>query len=633
MKSLLNIVLCSCGHLTSGTGEAEFEALYINEIKPLILALEKHPKVNFVFYYSGVLLYWIERRHSELFMLLGELLYRRQVEILGGGFYNPALNLIPSIDKIGQIEMLNTYIRRHFGRRPQGCWLPSVNWEQDLVGPLNSCGMSYTFLDESQFASSGINPGAGGLYPPAITEDQGKLISIFPIASSLGEKILNGDPQKIISDISEVYMDKDWDFKDHLSPQTFKGTLPTYAVIPIRSPYSKTNLSFYEDLFTKLTSMPQAFEFNLPGRIFRNLKGQVKAYFPFSDAPLYKSPRHFLMDYPEAGNIYAKTIYVHTLIKNRLRGDKTRKRTAYEELWKAQDSGIFMKGNNDVPGLYCSNIRKAAYRALLESEKITREKSKFVPSLSVFDFDLDGEGEYVFQDDKVNCYIKSRGAGIFELDYLPSLWNYLDTMAINRNAWQRSAFNDWLAPENTGPEQTAPEGIWQGRYCGTEVYETLDIDRVKGRAKFLLPAREKLPWGEIEIEKVWQLKKNTISLEYLLRNTKNQSISFVFSPQIDLSFPGTGERNLRIFSVAEGEKSPLIFENEKIINDIKSLEFQDIENEAIISLDCSRTYKSRIFHIVQDIGGYQSTCLMPVFPVNLENGKTWKLSFSLKISS
>ena len=636
MRDHLNIVLCTSGHLTSGTGEAEFEALYQNEIKPLVLALEKHPKINFVFYYSGVLLYWIERKHSELFMLLGELLYRRQVEILGGGFYNPALNLIPSIDKIGQIEMLNTYIRRHFGRRPQGCWLPSLSWEQDLVGSLTSCGMSYTFLDESQFSCSGIKPKAGGLFPPAITEDQGKLITVFPIASGLGDKILLGEPESVIKDVCDVYMESNWDFKDHLSPQTLKSSFPAFALIPVRSSETKTNFSFYDDLFTRLSFMPPIFDFNLPSRIYRNLKGQIKAYFPITELANENSSsniRHFLVDYPEAGNIYAKTIYVHTLIKNRLRGDKTRKRTALEELWKAQDSGIYKTGSSKLPGLCNSGIRKTAYRALLESEKITREKTKFVPSLSVFDFDLDGEGEYVFQDDKVNCYIKPRGAGIFELDYLPSLWNYLDTMAINRDAWQRSAFTDWLAPINTGPEQTAPEGIWQGRYCGTELYEAIDIDRVKGRAKFLLPSNEKLPWGEVEIEKTWQLKKNIINLEYQIKNTKANGLNFVFSPQIDLSFSGIGENKLRIYSVKDGEKQAIVFNNEKIINDIKILEFQDIKNEAIINLECNKNYNSRIFHIYQDMGGYQSTCFMPIFYLNLDANKSWKLNFSLKISS
>ena len=128
MNKRLNLILCASGHLPSGTGEAEFEALYTNEIKPLVSALNKFPRINFVFHYSGVILYWIERRHPEFFMLLEDLLSRKQAEFLGGGFYNPMLPLLPTADKIGQIEMFTTYLRKHFGKRPQGCWLPSMSW-------------------------------------------------------------------------------------------------------------------------------------------------------------------------------------------------------------------------------------------------------------------------------------------------------------------------------------------------------------------------------------------------------------------------------------------------------------------------------------------------------------------------
>ena len=72
------------------------------------------------------------------------------------------------------------------------------------------------------------------------------------------------------------------------------------------------------------------------------------------------------------------------------------------------------------------------------------------------------------------------------------------------------------------------------------------------------------------------------------------------------------------------------------IPDIKALEFQDIKNEAIITLELSRNFDGRIFHIRSGQGGeedYQSTCVMPLLPVSLEGSKTWKLAFSLKISS
>jgi hypothetical protein len=390
----------------------------------------------------------------------------------------------------------------------------------------------------------------------------------------------------------------------------------------------------YEGFFRELSLLGESrIDFASPARIIKNQRLK-KIYFPGrQDAGNGTNPRQFLADHPEAGGIYAKTIYIHSLINNKLRGDRTRKRTALEELWKAQDSGLFSLGTNSSPGLLRSPVRKAAYSSLLESEKITREKGNFTPSLSVFDFDLDGEKEYIFQDDKLNCCVKSRGAGIFELDYLPGAWNYLDTLDCGKTGERRCAFADWLAPAGTLPADAGPDGIRGGRFYGNEVYEVSEIDRVRRRVSFRLPSAESpFPLGKIEIEKTWQLKKNSLSLEYVLKNTGTENTGFVFCPSVDLSFPGDEEASLRILSVREGEKESA----GSVIRDIRALEFQDIKNETIVSLESNRGFDGRIFHVRSGFPGreeYQSTCVMPFLSVSLEGGKNWKAVFSLKINS
>ena len=621
MSKKLNLILCASGHLPSGIDEPEFEALYNNEIKPLVSALDKFPRISMTLHYSGVILYWIERRHPELFMLLEDLLSRKQVEFLGGGFYNPLLPLLPVTDKIGQIEMLTTYLRKHFGKRPQGCWLPAMAWEQNLVGPLNSCGMSYTFLEELQFRGAGVEPGEGRIFSPCLTEDQGKLITVFPVAGAIGRELRKGTPLKILGELLEKTPS---DLENPVMVIPMGGETPGGS-----GPESSgaAGLPVYEKLFEELSSADPRIEFTSPARIFKNLRFLKKNYFTGVCMREHTAgnPRQFLADHPEADGIYAKMIYVHTLINNHLRGDKTRKRTALEELWKAQDSGIFRSGSVSSP------VRKAAYRSLLEAEKITREKGKFTPSLSVFDFDLDGEGEYVFQDDKLNCYVKSRGAGIFELDYLPGTWNYLDTLAPKGNE-RRCAFVDWLAPAKTLPEDAGPEGIKEGSFCGLEEYEASETDRVRRRLTFTLPPRTGLPFGDIKIEKTWQLKKNSLALEYALENTGTKNMGFVFCPRLDLSFPGEGEAFLRVLAQRESGKEAVLFNEALTIRDIRTLEFQDIKNETVITLEVSRGFDGRLFQ-VRSGDEYQSTCLMPLLPVSLEGGKTWKAAFSLRISS
>ena len=619
MKQKLNLIFCASGHLPSGAGEMEFENLYNTEIKPLVSALDKFPRINMVFHYSGVIFNWIERKHPEFFMLVDDLLSRKQAEFLGGGFYEPILPLLPQADKIGQIEMLTTYLRKHFGKRPQGCWLPAMAWEQNLVGPLSSCGMNYTFLDDSQFSGAGLTPAEGGIFSPCITEDQGKIITVFPVSASIGRELWKDKPLKTLAD--KFPHDRE------------------YPVMVFPVPV----VSEYEKFFEELSGADSNIEFTFPGKVFKNLKRLEKVYFPGTwvmgfNTETKTHPRQFLVDHPEAGGIYSKMVYVNTLINNQLRGDKARKRTALEKLWKAQDSSIFSLRNNSSPGLFHSQVRKAAYRTLLEAEKITREKGKFSPSLSIFDFDLDGEGEFIFQGDMLNCYIKSRGAGIFELDYLPVTWNYLDTLApfygnIKTNK-KRCAFVDWLAPAATSANDAGPEGIRGGRFCGIEEYEVSEIDRVRQRLGFTLPSKANIPFGEIEIKKTWQLKQNCLSLEYLLKNTGLKSQKFIFSSAIDLSFPG--EKYIKILTPRETEKENITLNDAATVKDIRFLELQDLKNEVIIFFESSCSFDGRIFHVRYGPPGesaYQSTCIMPLLPVSLEAGKTWKANLSLRISS
>jgi hypothetical protein len=348
-------------------------------------------------------------------------------------------------------------------------------------------------------------------------------------------------------------------------------------------------------------------------------------------------PRQFLANHLEANGLYSKMIYVHTLINNQLRGDKPRKLSALEELWKAQDSAIFCLGSSSSPGFFHLPLRKAAYRSLLEAEKITREKRNFVPSLSVFDFDLDGEREYIFQDDKINCYINTKGACVFELDYLPGAWNYLDTLAPRGKKLagnhRRCAFMDWLGPAKTELEDLGPNGVNGGRDCGTEEYEVSDVDHDRQKVIFRLPPRAGLPFGEIEILKTWQLKKNTLILEYVLKNSSENRHRLSFIPSIDFSFPGEGEEYLRINT--QGEVSGTL--NEALmIRNVKALEFQDKKNKTIINLEVSSSFSASIFNVYSGFPSkeeYQSTCIMPLFPVSLEKGKTMKITFTMNIDS
>ncbi|HUV08568.1 MAG TPA: 4-alpha-glucanotransferase, partial [Spirochaetia bacterium] len=133
-----------------------FEQSYQASFKPFLSALNRFPDFFAVLHYSGILLEWLEKNHPEFMMLLSDMVSRKQVELLTGGFYEPVLPLIPNHDKLGQIEKMTTFLRAHFGRRPRGCWLTERIWDSSLASTLNTSGIEYTFLNNQQFRNAGL---------------------------------------------------------------------------------------------------------------------------------------------------------------------------------------------------------------------------------------------------------------------------------------------------------------------------------------------------------------------------------------------------------------------------------------------------------------------------------------------
>jgi hypothetical protein len=592
-------------HIARAMRDEEFERLYKTLVKPFVVTLYKYPRIQASLHYSGSLLYRIEKSHPEFFMLLEDLVSRKQIELLGGGFYEPVLSLLPLQDKIGQIELLTTYLRRQFGKRPQGCVLPAQAWEQNLVGPLTTCGMAYTFLGEQRFPAPAV---------PCLTEDQGKLITVFPVSDTLSRSFAQQNAGQVLENLLETAPDERL---ITVFPERFyaesEDIAPEFAL---------------HAFFETLSGFDTRLEFTTPGKVFKNFHALHKVYFPCSTALFDGVPRQCLIDYPEANGIYAKMMFTHVLI-NQLRGDKERKHAAREELWKAQACDAFYPTENG--GIYRPAVRKAAYKALLSAEKITRENG-FTPSLMSFDFDLDGEREALFQGEHLNCYIQVAGASVFELDYLPKCWNYLDTFAPDRRApTRRAAFTDRLAPTEA---RFAVSG--DSRFCGAERFELVELDKERGIAHFCLPSfNAAAPFGDIALDKTYHLEKNTLCLRYTLNNQGTEPACFNLIPVIDLSFPGDGETMLRLFRCSGDDKESVAPDN-AVLTEADGLCFQDIRNEAILNLLFDRRIDVEIKSIRtvcsdNNAGLYQSTCITPLIPVSLVAGERFETEICLCI--
>jgi len=134
-------------------------------------------------HYSGTLLEFFAQHAPSLLDRIAELVARNQIEILGSGFYEPMLSVIPERDARGQVERMRTWCKQRFGSAPRGFWLTERVWEPDLARLLCELGHTYTMLDDNAFRFAGVRDSPlCGYY---VAEKAGSPLGLVPIDKRL----------------------------------------------------------------------------------------------------------------------------------------------------------------------------------------------------------------------------------------------------------------------------------------------------------------------------------------------------------------------------------------------------------------------------------------------------------------
>lgn len=534
---------CSCiigtyNHLPQGAEESSFEETYQVCWRPFLSTLYRFPDIAAVLHYSGTALSWLEARHPEFLMLLEEMISRKQIELLGGAFFAPLLPLVPGPDRLGQIEKLTTYIRKAFGRRPRGCWIQDYAWEPGFTSSLEACGFDFTFLQERQFEAAGAEPGR-----PAITEDQGRSIIVFPVFDA-------------VESLSRMMP-----FHDGIAElRSAHGDLPLVSLMypgsAARELWSASGLEspdvFFERAFAALQKESLVVETTTPSRYLKTGQKLNRAYFASGASSLLLqrsqpqaprpekggrdgalegcgSVRRILLRHEESLLLYAKMQYVRILV-SQLRGDKSRKKSAQEELWKAQCGDAYWNGEAD--GFSRPRLRGAAYSALILAEKTTRQRGGFSAGVTMADIDFDGEREILYQGAEFNAYVRLKGGAIFEFDSFKTLTNYASVIASQdqnaKRSGPRHCFQDSITKSGGFGQEIAN--------CRESIYGLEDSDRpahlaVLTREVTLEQSGRK---KTVFIRKRYTFRKVALSVTYEIANRENDTLNFRFCSELNL---------------------------------------------------------------------------------------------------
>lgn len=184
---MIHLLWAVHNHQPVGNFDFIFERAYQRAYKPFLEVLKAHPRVRLSIHYTGILLDWLEVHHPEYLKDVRALVEAGQLEVLGGGYYEPILPMLSESDRRGQVEALSRRVEGLFGAAPRGMWLAERVWEPSLVSSIADAGIEYVVLDGSHFKMVGKTDGELDGYFQ--TEDQGRTLKLLPIHDAVRDTI------------------------------------------------------------------------------------------------------------------------------------------------------------------------------------------------------------------------------------------------------------------------------------------------------------------------------------------------------------------------------------------------------------------------------------------------------------
>jgi 4-alpha-glucanotransferase len=454
-----NLVLIVHAHQPVGNFDAVMEHAYEKSYLPFVQVLLRHPFLRLGLHYSGGLLEWIERAHPEYFESLKVMVKRGQVELLGGGYYEPILVVIPKKDAREQIDKLAGYLARHFGRRPRGAWLAERVWEPQLPSVLAAAGVEYTLVDDNHFLNAGFDP--ANLYGTFVAEDQGSPVILFPGLRALRYLIPYKSPQEIMEFVREAArtrpggiatmgddMEKfgvwpgtyDYVYKDGWlerfiaeleANQNWLATVTPSDAMTSQLPLGRADLP--------ACSYSEMMEWALPTPARLRFQAVQKEFAARDDVKEFLRGgvwRGFLTKYSESNLMQKKAM----LVSRKLRDveSKLRAEGAPLEGLRRAKTDLFCGQANDAywhgifGGLYAPHLRTTVWRSLIRAEAFAdaaaHKREKFA-ELRRFDLDADGHEELYLTTERAAILISPRDGGTVKaMDFRPNSVAVINSM-------------------------------------------------------------------------------------------------------------------------------------------------------------------------------------------------------------
>ena len=448
----ITLLLAVHNHQPVGNFSWVLAQAYDRAYAPFLDVLAAHPQIRCTLHYTGPLWEWLREHRSDFLPRVAALVKRGQVELLGGGYYEPILPLIPEADRQGQLALQRDAIRTLTGRAPRGAWLAERVWEPELAGTFAAAGLEYTVVDDTHFRSvypylpseatwaEGTRREILGYY---MTEDQGRPLAMFPASKALRYALPFKQPQETIDHLRRLARGEAFSLAFADDGEKF-GFWPGTA----KWVYEERWL---ERFFAALEAEQRWIHTRTFSEMLDAYPPRGRVYLPQAsyDEMLEWSGgnfRNFLVKYPESNQMHKRMLDVsRRLNEAEISGTQgrrsagtpavARRRTttlaaARRHLYMAQCNCAYWHGV--FGGLYLGHLRSAIFQHLIEAERAlgaaTHRATRWLDR-ETLDLDLDGEDEVAVRTPHLGLYVDpAEGGSAIELDDMARAGNLVNTL-------------------------------------------------------------------------------------------------------------------------------------------------------------------------------------------------------------
>lgn len=396
--------------------------------------------------------------------------------------------------------------------------------------------------------------------------------------------------------------------------------------------------------------------------------------------------RNFIAKYDESNHMYRKMLWVSDQVAKadailaKSGGSSKLVKSlvnARNSLYQAQCNCAYWHGV--FGGLYLPHLRHAVYVKLLEAEdlcnQILNPDGNFV-EIRRSDFDADSQDEILLRNSRVGLMISPRkGGAAYELDYLPQHFNLLNSLHRQPEAYHQqvaragedikegASIHDQYRTKEQGLDkylvydrhlrgalidhflsaEESPETLQNGSYYELGDFVGKPYEIVSGNSRSNGGIQLKRVGGVVDnqVEVVKNLKlledQDGLQIEYQINNLSQIELKILFAPEFNFALLA-GNFTQQYYYQADRNLDRQALNSTGITKEIRRFSLYNENDKFAVHLvfeDAVEIWRYPVETVSQSEEGfervYQSSCVLPVFRLNVTPGGTFEVNFRIVI--